>query len=140
MKIEIKTETDTIDWKLIPEILKSVGMAHHSPERHKRAFESSYCKVFLFDQGKLVGFGRAISDGVYQAAMYDCAVIEEYQGSGLGKLIVQEILTQLKDFNIILYASPGKELFYEKQGFKKMKTGMAYFIDQESMSTRGFTE
>jgi ribosomal protein S18 acetylase RimI-like enzyme len=140
MKIEIKTEIENIDWNLLSETLKSVGMASHSPEKHQKAFESSYCTVFLYDQKQMIGFGRAISDGVYQAAIYDCAVIEEYQGKGLGKLIVQEILSQLKDCNIILYASPGKEGFYEKQGFRKMKTGMAYFINRESMSERGFTE
>jgi ribosomal protein S18 acetylase RimI-like enzyme len=140
MKIEAKTDIENIDWNLISETLKSVGMAYYSPEKHKKAFEASYCTVFLYDQDKMVGFGRAISDGAYQAAIYDCAVIEEYQGYGLGKQIVQEILLQLKDCNIILYASPGKEGFYEKQGFRKMKTGMAYFINRESMSERGFTE
>ncbi|HKI48761.1 MAG TPA: GNAT family N-acetyltransferase [Desulfobacteria bacterium] len=140
MKIEAKTEIDNIDWNLVSETLKSVGMAYHSPETHKKAFEASYCTVFLYDEGRMVGFGRAISDGAYQAAIYDCAVIKEYQGIGLGKQIVQKILSQLKDCNIILYASPGKEGFYEKQGFRKMKTGMAYFINSESMSERGFTE
>jgi len=61
------------------------------------AFEASYCTVFIYDQDKMVGFGRVISDGAYQAAVYDCAVINEYQGKGLGKLIVQELLKYLKD-------------------------------------------
>lgn len=88
----------------------------------------------------MIGFGRAISDGAYQAALYDCAVTHEYQGKGLGRLIVHELLKYLKGFNVILYASPGKEGFYEKQGFRKMKTGMAFFIHRESMSEKGFTE
>lgn len=140
MNIIVKTEIDNIDWNLVSEILQSVGMAYYSPEKNKKAFESSYCKVFLYDHEKLVGFGRALSDGAYQAAIYDCAVITEYQGRGLGKLIVQEILKKLKGLNIILYASPGKEIFYEKLGFRRMKTGMAYFINRESMSERGFIE
>ena len=140
MKIEVKYDCKNVDWARIPEILKSVGMAHYSPERHEKAFEASYCAVFLYDNDKLVGFGRAISDGAYQAAIYDCAVIEEYQGHGLGRLIVQEVLSRIPDCNVILYASPGKEGFYEKQGFRKMKTGMAYFINRESMIERGFTE
>jgi ribosomal protein S18 acetylase RimI-like enzyme len=140
MKIEAKTEIKNIDWSFISETLKSVGMAHYSAEKHRKAFEASYCTVFLYDQDKMVGFGRAISDGSYQAAIYDCAVIKAYQGKGLGKKIVQEIISHLKGCNIILYASPGKEGFYEKLGFRKMKTGMAYFINRESMSDRGFTE
>ena len=140
MKFEITYECKDIDWNKISEILESVGMAHHSPERHKKAFESSYCTVFLYDDEELIGFGRAISDGAYQAAVYDCAVVEAYQGHGLGKRIVQAILSKLPDCNVILYASPGKEPFYEKQGFRKMKTGMARFINRDSMIQRGFTE
>jgi len=140
MKIDVKTDIENIDWSLISETLKSVGMAHYSPDKHKKAFEASYCSVFLYDQDKMVGFGRAISDGSYQAAIYDCAVVKEYQGKGLGKKIVQEIIWHLKDCKIILYASPGKEGFYKKLDFRKMKTGMAYFINADSMSERGFTE
>ncbi len=115
-------------------------MAHYSPEKHKKAFAASYCTVFLYDQDKMVGFGRAISDGSYQTAIYDCAVVKAYQGKGLGKKIVQEIILHLQGCNIILYASPGQEGFYGKLGFRKMKTGMAYFINRESMSEKGFTE
>ena len=140
MKIEAKTEIENIDWSLISETLKSVGMAHYSPEKHKKAFAASYCTVFLYDQDKMVGFGKAISDGSYQAAIYDCAVIKAYQGKGLGKKIVQEIILHLQGCNIILYASPGQEGFYGKLGFRKMKTGMAYFTNRESMSEKGFTE
>jgi ribosomal protein S18 acetylase RimI-like enzyme len=140
MQIEIKTELNNIDWQLIPEILKSVGMGHHSPEIHQKAFEYSYSTVFLYDHGKLVGFGRAISDGAYQAAIYDLAVIAEYQGKGLGKLILQEMLKKLQGLNVILYTAPGKEGFYIKHNFRKMKTGMAVFINPDAMTNRGFTE
>ncbi len=140
MNIEIKNECTNIDWKQISELLKSVGMACHSPERHKAAFEASYCAVFLYADEQLVGIGRAISDGAYQAAIYDCAVTEAYQGRGLGKLIIQELLAKVSGFNVILYATPGKEGFYEKQGFRKMKTGLAYFINPNDMQKRGFTE
>ncbi len=78
--------------------------------------------------------------GAYQAAVYDCAVIKEYQGKGFGKILMENILSDLKACNIILYASPGREGFYEKQGFLKMKTGMAYFRNSELMKDRGFTE
>ena len=140
MKTDVKYECKNIDWKQISDTLKSVGMSYYEPEIHKKAFEASHTTVFLYDSNKLIGFGRAISDGAYQAALYDCAVIKEYQGHGLGQQIIKEILSKISNFNVILYASPGKEGFYEKLGFRKMKTGMAYFINRESMSERGFTE
>ena len=140
MNIEVKYECNNVDWKRISDILKSVGMGWYSAELHKKAFEASYCTVFLYDNEELVGFGRAISDGAYQAGVYDCAVIEEYQGRGLGRLIMQEILSKISHCNIILYAAIGKEGFYEKLGFRKMKTGMAYFLNKDAMTARGFTE
>ena len=140
MKIEIKYDTENIDWDEIPATLKSVGMAYHTAEKHQKAFEASYCTVFLFDQELMVGFGRAISDGVCQAAIYDCAILTSYQGQGLGKLLIQKILAKLPNCNVILYAAPGKEGFYQKLGFRKMKTGLAYFVNRDAMTEKGFTE
>ena len=115
-------------------------MAHHEPDVHKRAFEASHTTVFLYDADRLIGFGRAISDGAYQAAVYDCAVHPDFQGKGLGRTIMDAILAQVSHCNVILYASPGKEGFYEKHGFRKMKTGMARFTKSEAMREGGFTE
>jgi ribosomal protein S18 acetylase RimI-like enzyme len=140
MEITVKNDCVGVDWQTVSDTLKSVGMGHYEPERHKRAFEASHTKVFLYDADKLVGFGRAISDGAYQAAVYDCAVVVEYQGKGIGRMIMENILSKLQDCNVILYASPGKEGFYEKFGFRKMKTGIAKFVRSESMQERGFTE
>lgn len=140
MEVTVQHDCAGVDWKTVSEILKSVGMAYHEPEMHRKAFESSHTTVFLYHAGRLIGFGRAISDGAYQAAVYDCAVVEAFQGKGLGKIIIKTILSGISHCNIILYASPGKEGFYEKYGFRKMKTGMARFINSEPMRERGFTE
>jgi ribosomal protein S18 acetylase RimI-like enzyme len=88
----------------------------------------------------LIGFGRVISDGVYQAAIYDVAVLPEYQGKHVGSTIIKSIIKKIPYCNFILYASPGKEKFYEKMNFKKMKTGMALFNDVEKMQSKGFTK
>jgi len=45
-----------------------------------------------------------------------------------------------KLFNVILFASPGKEDFYRKLGLRKMKTGMALFKKPDEMKEKGFTE
>lgn len=138
--LEVKLECSGVDWLAVSNTLKRVGMASHAPERHREAFEASHTTVFVYHEDDLIGFGRAISDGVYQAAVYDCAVLPEYQGHGAGRLIVEKILSRLAHCNLILYASPGKEGFYRKLGFRGMKTGMARFKKTESMRERGFTD
>ena len=129
-----------VDWQVVQQILKKVKMAYHSPDLHQKAFSANFAVVFIYDSDKLIGFGRAISDGAYQAAVYDCAVLPEYQGKGMGRVIMDNILNQITNCNVILYASPGKEGFYQNLGFRRMKTGMAHFIRTTSMIERGFTE
>lgn len=140
MKLDVRYDCATVDWSIVSEMLKSVGMAYYEPDVHRRAFEASHTTVFVLHAETLVGFGRALSDGEYQAAIYDVAVHPEAQGKGVGKLIIQSILKRIPKCNVILYASPGKEGFYQKRGFRKMKTGMALFKDLTGMANRGFTE
>jgi ribosomal protein S18 acetylase RimI-like enzyme len=140
MSIKFQTICEGIDWKLVPELLKTVGMGFHSPEVHQKTFSASAFVIFVYDEELLIGFARAISDGVTQAAVYDVAVLPSYQGQGIGKLMMEQMINSLPGCNFILYASPGKEPFYEKLNFRKMKTGMALFVKQEVMKDRGFTE
>ncbi|KAF0187522.1 MAG: hypothetical protein FD168_2524 [Desulfobulbaceae bacterium] len=140
MQLDVKKDCAGVHWKTVSETLKRVGMAFYEPDVHRTAFEASHTTIFIYNAGQLIGFGRAISDGVYQAAVYDCAVIPEFQGKGVGKILMNNLLSELSHCNVILYASPGKEGFYQTHGFQKMKTGMALFRNSESMRERGFTE
>jgi ribosomal protein S18 acetylase RimI-like enzyme len=140
MKLIVQQNCSDIDWNLVPKILELVGMGFHEPSAHRKAFENSSSVIFVFDGSKLIGFGRAISDNAYQAAIYDVAVLPDYQRKGIGKLIVDAIVQSLPEFNFILYASPGKEKFYEKLNFRKLKTGMGLFINAERMKSKGMIE
>jgi ribosomal protein S18 acetylase RimI-like enzyme len=140
MDLDIVKSCAGVDWRSVAALLKSVGMTYHEPDVHRQAFEASHTTVFVYHGGQMIGFGRAISDGVYQAAIYDCAVLSEFQGQGIGTVIMKQLMTRLSHCNVILYASPGKEGFYQKHGFRRMKTGMAHFERDAAMRERGFTE
>jgi len=140
MNLKFHYDCSDIDWELVPEILKKVGMSFHDADIHRLTFSVSASVVFVFDNQQLIGFGRAISDGLIQAAIYDVAVLPSYQGHGIGKQIIEKIVNSLPGCNFILYASPGKEPFYEKLKFRRMKTGMALFVKADIMTGRGFTE
>ncbi len=111
MGLKIITDCSGVDWQTISGSLKKVGMAYYEPEVHKRAFEASHITIFIYEKSQLIGFGRAISDGEYQGAIYDVAVLPEAQGKGIGKVIVKAILDRLPNCNIILYATPRMENF-----------------------------
>jgi len=140
MGLDVKQDCPGVDRKAVSETLKRVGMAYDEPDVHRRAFEASHTTVFVYHADRLIGFGRAISDDVYQAAIYDCAVLPEFQGQGIGTTIMNNILPRISHCNVLLYASPGKEGFYQTHGFRKMKTGMAHFKKGAAMRECGFTE
>ena len=140
MNLELKFDCAGVDWSFVSETLRRVGMASRAPELHRKAFEASHTVVFAYADGQPVGFGRAISDGAYQAAVYEMAVVPEFQKQGIGAQILRAILDRLPGCNVILYASPGKEDFYRKLGLRRMKTGMARFQNPDAMAQKGFTE
>lgn len=140
MSLRIQKDCSNIDWELVTETLKRVNMAYFNAEIHKKAFGNSYAVIFIFEEDMLIGFGRAVSDGTYQATLYDIAVLPEHQGQGIGRLIIGNLLALLPQCNVILYAAVDKEGFYQKLGFKHLKTGMGMFLNPSVMQQKGFTE
>jgi hypothetical protein len=62
-----------------------------------------------------------------------------------GRGLDGEITLRLMDLSaghkkMILYANPGIEPLYEKLGFRRMKTAMAIFSDQQRAIGRGLVE
>lgn len=138
--MDMRFDCAGVDWNAVSDTLKEVGMAYYEPHVHQKAFENSHTTVFVYQGERMVGFGRALSDGAYQAAVYDVAVVPDLQGQGIGRAIMEAIRERVPQCIIILYAAPGKEAFYRKLGGRKMKTGMAFFTKPEEMARRGFTD
>lgn len=68
---------------------------------------------------QLVGFGRATSDGVFRAVLWDVVVASEQQGEGLGRRIVEALLdspTVAKTERIYLMTTNSSG-FYHRLGF-----------------------
>jgi len=127
-----------INWNELSELYRIAPLGIKPAEHLKLVFTDSKFKCFVYHESILVGAGRGLADGKDTSYLCDIAVHPEYQGQGLGKEIVQKLVS-LSDGHrkIILYASPGKEGFYAKLGFKKMNTAMAIFQDEADMMTNG---
>ena len=86
--------------------------------------------TFAIGDNRILGFGRAISDGVFNAAIYDVVVHSDYQGMGIGKLIIEDLLHNLRDVSCVhLISTTGNESFYRQAGLKKTKTAMARYLN-----------
>ena len=141
MKITLSTDIDTISWKELASVfeLAPLGKKRDSGKL-ETAFRNSQLSVFVFDGMELVGAGRALSDGVWRAAIYDVALLPEYQGKGLGSQIIRHLIQAANVDLVMLFAAPGKEAFYEQFGFRKMKTAMAIMPNEDDARKRGLIE
>jgi predicted N-acetyltransferase YhbS len=137
MNLGVQDNCCGIDWESVRDAIARVGMGRREIAVVRTAFQRSFAVIFIYHCGQIIGFGRAISDGVYQAALYDVVVLPEYQNKHIGELIVRLLLKKTPGCNTILFATPGKEGFYAKFGFRKLKTGMARFLFPDHMEERG---
>jgi ribosomal protein S18 acetylase RimI-like enzyme len=134
-------EQDNIDWNELSELYRIAPLGNKPPERLEVVFTNSLYKCFVFDGGKLVGAGRALADGADCAYVCDVAVHPDAQGSGLGRAIICKLKGLAADHaKIILYAKPGTEPFYQKLGFKRMRTALAIFRDEGRAVQAGLIE
>lgn len=130
---------DNFDWNELAALYRVAPLGNKTPDGLKTVFTNSMFKCFVHEEGKLVGVGRALADGIDCSYICDVALLPSHQGLGLGKQIVSELVRLSSGHKkIILYCVPGKEPFYKKFGFKRMSTAMAIFENQGIALERGY--
>lgn len=141
MNLSIKYGTEDIDWPAVCEIIRLAPLGTREPDELELASINSYVVCSVFVDGKMIGFGRAISDGQFQSAIYDVVVLPEFQKQGVGKAIMNALLEKLpKTSKILIFAAPGKQNFYRQFGFRNLKTGMGLFPEAEWFRANGYIE
>lgn len=133
------TDSLDVDWYELEALYRAAPLGVKEAARLKTAFSNSMYRCFVRDGGRLVAAGRALADGVDCSYICDIAVMPSHQGTGLGKQVVQRLVDLSRGHKkIILYAVPGKEPFYRRFGFLRMKTAMAIFENQQQQLERGY--
>jgi len=139
MPIVWSESLDEVDWNELSELYRLAPLGNKTPQGLRGAFGNSMFRCFAREEGRLVGVGRALADGVDCSYLCDIAVLPSHQGTGLGQQIVDRLLQLSRGHKkIILYAVPGKEPFYRRFGFKRMTTAMAIFENQALAFERGY--
>ena len=92
-----------------------------SPDELEKANQNSWLTISAYDENKLVGFGRVVTDFVLHAMIFDMIILPEYQGQGVGTMILKSLVKKCQDQgirDIQLFCAKGKRPFYEKNGFE----------------------
>ncbi|HUQ12238.1 MAG TPA: GNAT family N-acetyltransferase [Steroidobacteraceae bacterium] len=139
MALDWMYSIDAVDWEELSALYRLAPLGDKKPEHLKKVFGNSLFVSFVYDAGRLVGAGRALADGGDCSYICDIAVLPSHQGTGLGKKLVGDLVERSRGHKkIILYAVPGREPFYKKFGFLRMKTAMAIFENQQAQLERGY--
>ncbi len=85
----------------------------------------SYCFMLaLAPDGRAVGMGRVLSDGVSDAYIQDVVVVPELRGQGVGSEIIERLTAHCRAQGIGwigLVAEPGTQPFYEGLGYHALE-------------------
>ncbi len=106
------------------ELWETVWGPGPSLEQTALAMEHTLFRVSVYDGNKIVAMARVIGDMGLCYYIKDVVVRPEYQGKGIGRLLIGELLKFINDngvkgteISVELCAMPGKIPFYEKFGF-----------------------
>jgi len=112
---EVKTYID---------IRLAAGLSRKSIEAAEKGLPNSLYSVMVMDEGQPIGIGRVIGDGGCFFEITDMAVLPEYQGKGVGRMIMEALVNWLKTnapvtAYVSLMADHGTPEFYQKFGFTR---------------------
>ncbi|MBT2685390.1 GNAT family N-acetyltransferase [Bacillus sp. ISL-37] len=98
------------------------GMSGKSQEAARIGLKNSLFAVTVYDESTLVAMGRIIGDGGSFFQVVDIAVKPAYQGMGLGKLVMRELVKYLDQHTydgsyVSLIADAPANKLYEQFGF-----------------------
>nr|YP_009396100.1 hypothetical protein [Melanothamnus harveyi]ARW65378.1 hypothetical protein [Melanothamnus harveyi] len=108
----------------LEKLCDSVGWVRRPLKKVKFALENSFLAISIFyienNNKRLIGFARVTSDGSFNATIWDVVIHPDFQGNGLGTLLMNQIIKELRNCDIstiTLFADPEVLKFYKHIGF-----------------------
>lgn len=113
-----------------------VGLVEVPLDHARKALQNGIINVSAIYNGELIGMGRLIGDGAMYWYLQEIIVLPQFQGKGVGTMIVNHLIDYAKansisgEFTTIGGVSAkGKEPFYEKMGFEIISNGIKKIIE-----------
>ena len=84
----------------------------------------SEAAVSAWDGSTLVGFGRATTDGIFRAVLWDVVVAGSHQGRGIGRQVVGSLMERpcIRNAERLYLMTTNSSGFYEQLGFQVIET------------------
>ena len=105
-------------------LFESAGWGSPLYDIAETSIKNSYATFCVMDGDKVIAMSRLLGDGGMAFFLKDLVVLPEYQGQGIGKMLLtymeELIKTQIKpgwEARFQLMSAKGKEPFYNKIGY-----------------------
>ncbi len=123
-------ETKDFQSQQVESLFLSVGWSSGKyPEKLTVALKNSDSVISAWDNGELIGLVNALSDKIMTVYFHYLLVKPEYQSKGIGKNLMERMLTKYQSYERkALIAYGGEVGFYEKCGFKQHSDKIPMYI------------
>jgi predicted N-acetyltransferase YhbS len=114
------------DYEAVRQFLVEVGWRQRvgSSERFCIMMQNSDLTAVAWDDSRVVGFARALCDGVSNGYISMVAVAAERRGEGIGRQLVDFLMGDDPGITWVLRAGRGSEEFWSRVGFKRSQVAM----------------
>lgn len=114
------------DYELVRQFLIEAGWEHRvsDPELFRRMIENTDRTVVAWDEQCVVGFGRALCDGVSNGYISMVAVAVDRRGEGIGRKLVEFLIDDDPSITWVLRAGRDSEGFWTRIGFTESSIAM----------------
>ncbi|MDH6374226.1 ribosomal protein S18 acetylase RimI-like enzyme [Paenibacillus sp. PastF-3] len=108
---------------------EAVGWGNVNTEMTAASLAHSVYGMVVVQDDKVIGMGRIVGDGHMYFYIQDVAVLPQFQGQGIGNVIIEQLLRYIRSHSFTgafvgLFASHANNTFYERYGFQNHAPGM----------------
>lgn len=108
---------EDVDLEQLERLRRQASFPPLSLETLAAQLRGSRWVVSAWDEARLVGFARAISDGVTNAYVATVVVDEACRGRGIGRAVIERLIAGHDAVRFVLHARREAMTFYARLGF-----------------------
>lgn len=129
-EIIYQQDCNGVDWNEMREVLIADDFHNgRTNEQYKQSFENSTGVVIAYDDGRIIGTARVLSDGVCNAYVVDVWTLSKYRNQGIARHMMHLLTENLHGQHVYLQADDAVD-FYYKLGYQDQPKGLSTVIGQ----------